>query len=349
MKALALLEARDHVCGRYRIRAFAPALHTAGWSLDVHGLARGPLKRAFQLRKARDYDAVILQRKLLPSWQWAILRKSSRRLIFDFDDAILYRDSYDRRGPHSARRASRFARTVSEADAVLAGNDFLAETAIDDGAKPERVRVIPTCIEIDKYPPKTTSTNGPVRLVWIGSSSTLKGLEIERSLFEDLGRAIPGLLLRVIADRFPQFESLPVEPIAWNEANEATDLAEADIGISLLPDDLWSQGKCGLKVLQYQASGLPVVANPVGVHPKMIDPGRTGFLPITAEAWISAIRSLANDPALRLAMGRAARANVEANYSVDAWSPAFVAAITGARPSPAPKMGLSLARKVDAQ
>ncbi len=99
MKALALVDAPDHVCCRYRIQAFAPALEEAGWSIAVEGLARNPTARAFQLRRAGRFDAVILQRKLLPGWQFHILRRAATRLLFDFDDAVQYRDSYDARGP----------------------------------------------------------------------------------------------------------------------------------------------------------------------------------------------------------------------------------------------------------
>src|SRR5918998_2088237 len=134
MKALALVDAPDHVCCRYRIRAFEPALAGAGWSLTVEGLASGLLARSAQLRRASAFDAVILQRKLLPAWQLHLLRRSSRRLIFDVDDAVLYRDSYDPRGPRCPRRAARFARTVRLADAVLAGNSFLADCARSLGA-----------------------------------------------------------------------------------------------------------------------------------------------------------------------------------------------------------------------
>src|SRR5262245_60197514 len=102
MRLLALVDSPAHVCCRYRIRAFEPALLRSGWSLTIGELKRGPFARIAQLREAAGYDAVILQRKLLPTWQLAILRDRARRLIYDFDDAILFRDSYDRRGPRSA-------------------------------------------------------------------------------------------------------------------------------------------------------------------------------------------------------------------------------------------------------
>ncbi|MGH7221957.1 MAG: glycosyltransferase, partial [Gemmataceae bacterium] len=94
------------------------------------------------------------------------------------------------------------------------------------------------------------------------------------------------------------------------------EIARADIGISWIPDDSWSRGKCGLKVLQYLAAGLPVIANPVGVQVEMVKHGETGFLAQTPAEWIEAVRRLAQDPELRIRMGRAGRRLVETRYSV---------------------------------
>ena len=254
-------------------------------------------------------------------------------MIFDFDDAVLYRDSYDRRGPHHRRRSDRFERTVRVADAVIAGNDFLAGCALKAGADSDRVRVIPTCIDAGRAGPAAEPRRGPgLDLVWIGSASTMAGLAQQRPLWERIGREIPGVRLRMVCDQFLRFDALPVVDVPWSESTEAADVASADVGISWIPDDLWSRGKCGLKVLQYQAACLPVVANPVGVHPEMIKSGVDGFLASTPDEWVEAIRKLTSDPDLRRRMGRMARASMEANYSVESWAPAFVAAISGARP-----------------
>lgn len=330
MNLLALVESPGHVCCRYRIRAFDRALRSAGWSLDCVGLARGALWRSLELHRASNYDAVILERKLLPRWQLGILRKAARQLVFDFDDAVMYRDSYDRRGPHCARLKRRFEATVRLADTVIAGNDFLADCALRAGASVERVRVIPTCVDPDDYSiARHANAPGTIDLVWIGSSSTLKGLEESRMIWKRLAEAIPRLRLRVICDRFPHPFPLAVVPIAWQAQTEARELAAGQIGISWLPDDPWSRGKCGLKVLQYQAAGLPVVANPVGVHCEMVRGGETGFLATAPDDWVTAIGALANDPALRKRMGSAGRQQVETDYSVAAWSETFVTSVTG--------------------
>ena len=329
MKAIALVEARDHVCCRYRVRAFESALAASGWSLTVEPLESGLVARMRQIRATARFDATLLQRKLLPGWQLGELRRRSRRLIYDFDDAVLYRDSYDRRGPHHRRRAGRFTRTVRLADNVIAGNAFLAERARQAGARSERVRVVPTCIPEQAARPRSKTPREGLELVWIGSSSTMAGLERQRPLWERIGREVPGTRLRMICDRFLRFDALPVVDVPWSEATEADELASADIGISWIPDDLWSRGKCGLKVLQYQAAGLPVVANPVGVHPEMIHPGVDGFLAETADDWVEAVRTLAANPGFGRRMGQAARGMVRANYSVEGWADAFVASLTG--------------------
>ena len=333
MKALALVEARNHVCCRYRVRAFETTLAASGWSLEITPLATGLFHRLIQFGHATEFDTVLLQRKLLPSWQLRLLRSRSRRLIFDFDDAVLYRDSYDRRGPHHKRRSDRFKRTVQMSDVVIAGNAFLADCALKAGAHPDRVRVIPTCIDAKVASPAAEPRKGPgLNLVWIGSSSTLEGLARQRPLWERIGREVPGVRLRMVCDHFLRFDSMPVDDVPWSEPTEAADVASADVGISWVPDDLWSRGKCGLKVLQYQAAGLPVLANPVGVHPGMIRSGVEGFLVSTADEWVDAVRRLAEDPELRRRMGRAARASLVANYSVESWAPEFVAAIAGPMP-----------------
>jgi hypothetical protein len=137
------------------------------------------------------------------------------------------------------------------------------------------------------------------------------------------------LRLRVICDRFPNFHALRVIPVTWRQESEAVDLAAGHIGVSWLPDDEWSRGKCGLKVLQYQAAGLPVVANPVGMNTELIEPGMTGLLPTSVPEWVEAVQALAGDPPRRREMGQLARNRVEQGYSIEAWADTFVSSVAG--------------------
>jgi glycosyltransferase involved in cell wall biosynthesis len=65
------------------------------------------------------------------------------------------------------------------------------------------------------------------------------------------------------------------------------------------------------------AAGLPVVTNPVGVHPEMVRHGETGFLASSESDWVEAIRTLAESPSLRREMGAAGRKLVQERYSVE--------------------------------
>lgn len=318
MHLTALVESPEHVCCRYRLTAFRPWLERAGHRLQFLSLPRRPWAWFGLTRTLRDADAVILQRKLLNGWQRFLLRRHARRLLFDFDDAVFLRDSYAAKGLHCRRRLQAFAGLLRVVDAVVAGNPFLREQALP-WAGPERAYVIPTCVDPALYPLAEPRRAGAgVQLVWIGSSSTLRGLEAIRPLLESLGQEVPGLQLKLVCDRFLELRDLSVLPCAWSEAGEAEALASADIGIGWVPDDLWSRGKCGLKVLQYMAAGLPVVANPVGVQAAMVRHGETGFLAETPEQWRQAIRLLARDPDLRRRMGQAGRHVLERDYSVAA-------------------------------
>jgi glycosyltransferase involved in cell wall biosynthesis len=134
----------------------------------------------------------------------------------------------------------------------------------------------------------------------------------------------------LICDRFVHLPGLEIVDVPWSEATESAELAAADIGISWIPDDPWSRGKCGLKVLQYMAAGLPVITNPVGVHPEMVRHGETGYLVNSASEWVDAVRTLAHDPDLRRRMGAAGRRVVEERYSVEAGAGKWIELITSA-------------------
>jgi glycosyltransferase involved in cell wall biosynthesis len=230
---------------------------------------------------------------------------------------------------HSLRRLQRFAATVETADVVVAGNAYLRGQASRWTAD-DRIRVIPTCVEPASYPLATHQRAGEgVELVWIGSASTLSGLGAIQPILERLGKEYPGLHLKLVCDRFLSLQHLPVVRCPWSQAGEAAALAEADIGISWLPDDCWSRGKCGLKVLQYMAAGLPVVANPVGVQADLVRHGETGFLVQTPEQWLEAVGRLAHDPLLRQRMGRAGRQRVESAFSVTAGAADWLALLEG--------------------
>lgn len=324
MKLIGLVDSEDHVCCRYRLSAFRPAFALAGHSLDLVPLPDNPLSRLRLFCSLARYDVVILQRKLLARLSTALLRRYSHRLIFDLDDAVWLRDSYHPKGVESVKRLRRFETVCQLADLVVAGNDHLA--TFSARSAPTRVVTIPTCVDTTRYP-MAEHRSEKATLVWVGSSSTLAGLQRIRGTLEAVGKAIPGLTLKIICDEPIEFESLKVEYVPWTEAGESGEIASSDIGIAWMPDDAWSRGKCGLKVLQYLTAGVPVVANRVGVHPAMVRDGMTGLLADTPEEWIQAIRTLIENPDNRRKFGATGRAFVDFEYSVPEGGRRWVAAL----------------------
>lgn len=331
MHLIGLVESSEHVCCRYRLRAFLPALRAAGHQIELVEIPRN-LKARWQLpSRIRHADGVILLRRLLSSWEIQRIRRATPRLIFDIDDAVWLRDSYSPKGLHDPKRVHRFTSIVRCADLVVCGNHFLQQQVEWFGAK--ATCVIPTCVEPQEYPLAEHSSE-QTTLVWIGSSATLKGLEQEKKLWESIGQVIPNLRWKLICDRFIKLDSMEVIESPWSETSEKIELASSSIGIGWIPDDDWSRGKCGLKVLQYLAAGLPVVTNPVGVHPEMVIPNHTGFLAQTPQQWIEAIQKLSQNPELRRTFGHNGRQLVEERYSVTWGGKLWVEALEKLSPLP---------------
>lgn len=316
MKIITLGKESHHVCLRYRIDPVRVALRNQGHWFGVQQMPRTIWGRLALYRDLRHAHVVVVQRKLLATWEVSWLRQASQHLIFDFDDAFFQKNSYHNQS-QAPRRLARFKAMVQAADQVFAGNTYLAECA-RQFTSASKILVMPTCVDTSQYPVALHQRqDAGIRLVWIGSSSTLRGLEQSAELWNKLGQALPGLELHIICDRFPQWSGIKVVQVPWSRETEGTYLAQCDIGMAWMPDDTWSQGKCGLKVLQYQAAGLPVVTSPVGLHRQLVVPDVHGNWASSMDEWISHIKRLMHDPALRRRLGQSGRKQVETSFSTN--------------------------------
>jgi glycosyltransferase involved in cell wall biosynthesis len=303
MKLLVLSNNVQRASFRQRIGSYIPLLERAGIECQVKQLPKRIVLRHRAFREVDGYDAVLLHKKTLTRLDAWTLRARARVLIYDFDDAIMYSAT------HPAKRRSshfgRFRRTTRLMDAVIAGNPYLAEHAERFN---ENVQVLPTGLDTHAWNEVDTGLDdGRIRLVWIGSKSTLPYLEALQPVLEQLSQRFKNLVLRVICDAFPDFDGIELESCVWSAQTQAADLAVCDIGLAPLPDNRFTRGKCGFKILQYAATGLPTVGSPVGVNADFIDSPQQGLSAVTSEQWMDALAQLIDNPVLRQDMGHRAR------------------------------------------
>ena len=125
------------------------------------------------------------------------------------------------------------------------------------------------------------------------------------------------LLVGATADIVARLPGVEVEVQPWSEDTEAALIREMDIGIMPLEDGPWEKGKCGYKLIQYMACGVPVVASPVGVNPSIVGGAGCGLLANHLDEWGEAFRKLISDVALRERLGHAGRATVCKGFSIE--------------------------------
>ncbi|WP_405920557.1 glycosyltransferase [Streptomyces longwoodensis] len=314
-------------------------------------LARHPLAvaraeaRLAALARSRP-RRLLLHREASPlsrGWWEERLLAGAEFAVYDFDDALMWDHGEGGTLRRFAPKSAKTRLAVRRADRVVAGNAVLADWA----ARHQRdVVVVPSCVDLADYEPKSRyALHDPPRLGWIGSrGNEAYLLSIAAALTEVHRRT--GARLTLVGTTAPTLGALEaiIDRVPWSTATQRTALAGMDVGLMPLPDTPYSRGKCGYKLLQYAAVGLPAVAGPAGVNAELL--ARFGMpAPRTPDEWTDALLGLLGaHPDTRARTGRAARATTARAYSYDAWLPAWTAALElgpgargpAGRPAPGP-------------
>lgn len=315
---------------RHRVRALQPQLRSAGFDdVEIHAIPKRLAARFSLFRSLADADVVLLMRKLFTVAELAMLRASAKRLIYDVDDAVMYRDP-SRGRAKSHVRARRFRASVRRADRVTAGNAYLVAHA-KGAVSTADVLLAPTPVDTERYVPSerkspTEWNSTGARIGWLGSRSTRAYLDAIRPSLAAVLSEHTGAAVCVMADRAPDL-GVPVEFTPWSEAAEVPFLQSLDVGLMPLSDDEWSRGKCGFKLLQYMACGVPSIASPVGVNVDIADSGTAALLAGGTEEWTNALRRLLGDRALAAELGERGRARVVSEWSAHELGPRFASAL----------------------
>lgn len=300
--------------------AYLTALYS-GEGRSLRQLTGAYLCRLVDLIAARPYDLLWIEKELFPWWPAVferLLGVFGKRYVVDYDDAVFHQ--YDRHPSKYVRSAMgrKIDAVMKRAVLVVAGNDYLAARARAAGAP--RVEVLPTVVDLDRYPAPVPPTNGPTfRVGWVGTPMTASYLELVRGPLASL-RALGADIVAVGAppNPLPQIE-VDVRP--WTEHSEVSEIQRFDVGIMPLPDEPWERGKCGYKLIQYMACSRPVIASPVGANLDIVQHGVNGFLARTDSEWRLALEALSADRQLCARMGAAGRRSVEQRYCLAVGAP----------------------------
>jgi glycosyltransferase involved in cell wall biosynthesis len=313
MKVLFLIQGWRVAASRYRVLQYLPYLEERGVDPEVITYPRTFSEQWSFFRFLPRYDIVFLQRKRLAGLRLWLLRRRAKRIVYDFDDSVMYRNS-TAKVPISKTRRRRFARMLKASDAVIAGNQYLREEALKYHP---RVEVIPSPIDVERYAPKSYGSGKEgIVLGWIGDHGSIHYLEKMRPVFEALAEKYSHVSLKIVCDTFFDCEGMEVIKKEWSSDDEVQDLQSFDIGLMPLMDDPWSWGKCGLKIVQYQGVGLPVVCTPVGINRDLVANGENGFWALDQGEWIERLSTLIEDAELRRKMGLRGRERVTGGYSL---------------------------------
>jgi len=318
MKVAFLIHSLEVNSCRYRVLQYLPYLKKTGIEASIHFYQRTWRDKFRFYNTLGQYDVFYIHRKLFPPLEFAYIRKKAKRIIYDFDDAIMYRSSSSK-NPYSLSRRIKFAYMMRRVDFVIAGNSFLKSEVLPYNPQ---VEVIPTSIDLSRYTAKEYSRHrGPVIVGWLGSSSTLKYLRNFMPTLERLYQRYPHFQLKIVCDQFLDSSKMPVIKQKWSSETEEADLKSFDIGVMPLSDDLWSRGKCGLKILQYFSVGVPTVCAPVGVNRDIVQDKVNGFWARDDKQWQDRLLTLIQKEELRREMGLVGRKTVENLYTVEVNAP----------------------------
>lgn len=331
---------------RYRVLQYMPYLEREGISCDIQSLHTDGylesvyagrkvspryflqrfLARAGRILKASGYSVVFLQKELLPYvppiFELA-LRLGSMKVVYDIDDAIFFFYTNTRNPFVRLFLGNKIPQALRWSHLVLAGNTYLERYAARYN---RRTVYFPTVVDPTRYRSTGLNDRGkdatgerPV-IGWIGTPETAPFLLQKAAVLNRIYQVTPFKMLAIGSSDL-YIPGLDVETVPWSEERETSELARCDIGIMPLPSTVWAKGKCGLKLLQYMASELPVVSSPEGGARDIITHGVTGYIAHSDDEWRHYLSILLNDRSLRRCLGQEGRRCIEEKFTLSLWAP----------------------------
>ena len=316
MRALALTFG-DANCAStfYRIIQYADPLRSCGVVVEAF-----PAQTFTDWQSAGDYDAVVVQKKLLPAGRIQWLRRRTKCLIYDADDAVWEPHGRPHHWLTRLRTRLRVRKITGTANICVAANGILAAALQQWNS---RVEVLPMALDESIWHRRVTPAERdlPVRIGWAGAPVNLSYLEAIEPALLAVQKRNPQTRFVVFSGRKPNFRELVSDFLPFKPGTESEVIRSFDIGLLPLPEGKFSEAKSPIKGLQYMASGVVSVASPRAATREMFADGRGAVFARTESDWIDALERLVRNPAERAVMGRHARERFETAHALRKLAP----------------------------
>lgn len=233
-----------------------------------------------------------------------ILAKINKNIIFDFDDAIFLHNKV------------KISKIVSLSKSIICGNNYLKDYA---SMYNSNTYIIPTSIDTDLFYQKSFLSSSQITIGWTGTSSNYQFFsdKLITQLSQILAKYNQTKFLFICDTRPDNRFNFEYDFIKWQDSSEVEDLQKIDIGIMPLLDNEWTKGKCGFKLIQYGAIGIPSLGSNVGVNSQIIKDGTSGYLINNDDFWYENLEKLILSDTLRQNFGDEARKIIREDYSIE--------------------------------
>ncbi len=334
---------------RYRVEQYVPYLEGKGIKCIVRPFVSAKFykilyRKGFYLKKIifffqssinRFFDVFIGSRSDLifihleafpfgpPFLEYIFAKILRKKIIYDLDDAIyLSNASTANRFLKYLKCPSKIQKIIKMSYYVITCNEYLGVYA--KGLN-NRVTVIHTSLDIEKFAPIIKNRSGDIVIGWVGSHSTAGYLERLKSVFLKLAEKYKFTLKIVGAGDFKiDIPNLNIVTLDWSLNDEIKQFQSLDIGIYPLPDIEWTKGKSGFKTIQYMSVAVPCVVSNVGANRDIIKDGVNGYIAETEKEWIEKISKLIESSELRRNIGLEGRKTVGEKFSMQVNAPKYL-------------------------
>jgi glycosyltransferase involved in cell wall biosynthesis len=216
--------------------------------------------------------------------------------------------------------ANKIYQLAKKASLIITGSPYLTEILQKFNSN---IVEIPTSISYKKYQQANTinkQEDDVFKIGWLGSKNTSVNVLPLKQVFIELQKKYKIELLLVGFDKqlLPSLEGVNYKYIQWNAATEIETIASFNVGIMPLEDKFFNYGKCGFKLVQYMACGVPTISTPLPANVKINSNNRNLFTS-TNEEWIIAFEKIiAEKENYRNDVGEKNKKIVEQFYCIEA-------------------------------